>query len=114
MRTPKRDVEWHGQKVAAGEAIMLCYASASRDEELMQDADVFRVDRKKSSSHLGFGYGPHLCLGRMLAKFEIECLFEELIPRFQSIEVAGSPSFIESTFVTGHKSLPIRYMLHEA
>lgn len=112
MRTPTEDVEWHGKTIAAGEAIMLCYGSASRDETVIDDPNSFRVDRENSGTHLGFGVGPHLCLGRLLAKLEIEYLFRALLPRLRSFELAAEPTFIESTFVSGHKSLPLTYELN--
>lgn len=111
IRTPTKEVEWYGQKISAGESIMLCYASASRDEAAFEDANSFRVDRKSSPGHLGFGVGPHLCIGRILARYEIECMFEVLLDMLESFEPAGKPTFIESTFVTGHKTMPIRYEL---
>ena len=111
MRTPTEDVEWYGKTIAAGEAIMLCYGSASRDESVIDDPNTFRVDRKNSGTHLGFGVGPHLCLGRLLARLEIECLFQILLPKLRAAELSGPPTFIESTFVSGHKTLPISYDL---
>lgn len=109
MRTPRRDVEWHGQTVRAGEAIMLSYASACRDEAVFPDGDQFRIDRPSNPGHLAFGFGPHFCLGRFLANMEIRAFYEELIPRLKSVEYAGAPSYIESSFVSGLKSLPLRY-----
>jgi len=109
MRTPHRDVEWHGTTVEAGEAIMLCYASACRDEAAWIDADRLRVDRSSKTPNLAFGYGPHFCLGRHLASMEIRALFKELLPRLRSIELNGERSYIESVFVSGLKRLPVRY-----
>lgn len=109
MRTPREDVEWHGTRIPAGEAIMLCYAAACRDEEVFPDGDEFRVDRAPNPPHLAFGYGPHFCLGRYLANMEIRAFYAELLPRLKSIELAGTPSYIESVFVSGLKSLPVHY-----
>lgn len=109
MRTPREDVTWHDTTIAAGEAIMLCYPSACRDEKIFPDGDQFRVDRPSNPAHLAFGYGPHFCLGKFLATMEIRVFYTELLSRLKQVELAGDPSYIESIFVSGLKSLPIRF-----
>ncbi|MCI4645298.1 MAG: cytochrome P450 [Hyphomonadaceae bacterium] len=109
MRTPTQDVEWHGETVKAGEAIMLAYPSACRDDRVHEAPDEFRIDRPRSPGHLAFGYGPHLCLGKRLANLEMQAFFRELLPRLKSIELGGKRTYIESTFVSGLKSFPVRY-----
>ena len=59
--------------------------------------------------HLAFGYGAHLCLGQHLAKMEMRILWEELLPRLKSVELAGEGQMSLSTFVNGPKSLPIAF-----
>ncbi|PWR17988.1 cytochrome P450 [Zavarzinia compransoris] len=108
MRSATEDTELAGQKIAKDDWLMLCYASGNRDETVFEDPFRFRVDRKPNR-HLAFGYGAHLCLGQHLAKMEMRLLFEELIPRLKSLELAGEPRTSQSTFVNGPKSLPIRY-----
>jgi hypothetical protein len=68
----------------------------------------FRVDRSPNR-HLAFGYGPHICLGQHLAKMEMRILWEELLPRLKSVELAGTAQLSEANFVNGPKKLPIRY-----
>lgn len=109
MRTPNADVEWHGQTIPAGDAIMLCYASACRDERVFDAPDSFRVARPANPPHLAFGSGPHFCMGRPLANLEIRQFYAEMLPRLKSIELDGDPTFVESTFVSGLKTLPVRY-----
>jgi cytochrome P450 len=108
MRTATEDTESMGRRIAKGDWLMLCYLSGNRDEEVFEAPEVFRVDREPNR-HLGFGYGPHLCLGQHMAKMEMRILFEELIPRLKSIEFAGTPTNTASNFVSGPKSLPVRY-----
>jgi cytochrome P450 len=69
-RTAAHDVELRGQKIRAGDHLVLCYASANRDEEVFEDPFRFRIDRDPNP-HLGFGYGEHFCLGAHLARLEI-------------------------------------------
>ena len=68
-----------------------------------------RVDRIALNKHLAFGYGAHLCLGQHLAKMEMRILWEELLPRLKSVELAGDAQLSQANFVNGPKKLPIRY-----
>ncbi len=110
LRTATDDASVRGQSIRAGQCLMLCYASANRDEEIFPDPFRFRVDRDPNP-HLAFGYGAHLCLGKILAKMEIESLFAELFSRVEAIELAGTPALVQSNFVSGLKTLPIRYRM---
>ena len=108
MRTATADVEFGGRQFKQNDWIMLCYASGNRDEAVFEDPFSFRIDRKPNK-HLAFGYGAHLCLGQHLAKMEMRILWEELIPRLKSLELAGEPAMSEAVFVNGPKRLPIRF-----
>ncbi|HEY8573006.1 cytochrome P450 [Phenylobacterium sp.] len=110
MRTAARDTEFAGRDVKKDDWIMLCYASGNRDEAVFEDPFQFRVDRKPNR-HLAFGYGAHLCLGQHLAKMEMRILWEELIPRLESVELDGEPAQSEAVFVSGLKRLPIRFKM---
>lgn len=110
MRTAREDAEVAGRVIPKGDWLMLCYVSGNRDEAVFDDAAAFRLDRGPSK-HLAFGYGAHVCLGQHLAKMEMRILFEELIPRLKSLELAGTPEWIKATMVGGAKTLPIRYEL---
>lgn len=108
MRTAMEDYTIRGTTIKAGEAICLHYPSGNRDEEVFEEADVFRADRQVSKQ-VAFGHGVHLCLGMHLARMEIKALFNELLPRLKSIELAGEPKYTRASFVNGLKSLPVRY-----
>ncbi len=108
MRTAMEDTEVGGRKLSKGDWLMLCYASGNRDEAVFDDPNAFRVDRSPNR-HLAFGYGAHLCLGQHLAKMEMRILWEELIPRLKSLELAGVPAMSQAVFVNGPKKLPIRF-----
>jgi cytochrome P450 len=107
MRTASRDTVLGGREIKQGDWLMLCYASANRDEDVFEAPDAFRVDRA-NNRHIAFGYGGHLCIGQHLAKMELRIFFEELLPRLKSIEAAGEAAWIESYFINGPKRLPIR------
>jgi cytochrome P450 len=109
MRSATADTELRGRAIAKGDWLMLCYASGNRDEDVFADPFVFRSDRSPNK-HVSFGYGAHLCLGQHLAKMEMRILFEELLPRLKSVELAGEPRNSETVFVNGPKRLPIRFV----
>lgn len=108
MRSVAQDVEVGGRQLKAGDWIMLCYASANRDEAVFEDPFTFNIDRNPNK-HLAFGFGPHVCLGQHLAKLEMRVLFEELLPRLKSVALNGEAKLSESFFVNGLKTLPIRF-----
>jgi cholest-4-en-3-one 26-monooxygenase len=109
-RTPVEDVELHGKRIRAGESLCLFYPSANRDEEVFEDPDVFRVDRKPNP-HLGFGIGEHFCLGANLARLELRVIFRALAERLEEVELAGPYERMRSSFLGGVKRMPIRYRL---
>ncbi len=107
------DYPLRGKTIKTGEAVQLLYISGNRDEEVWPDADRFRVGRE-NNRHVAFGYGAHLCLGQHLAKMEIRAFFKELLGRLDAIELTGTPKRVQSTFVSGLKTLPVRYRLRAA
>jgi cytochrome P450 len=110
MRTAAEDTEVRGVKIAKGESVYLAYVSGNRDEDVFTDPFRFDVSREPNR-HVAFGYGVHFCLGAALARMEMTSLFTELVPRLESIELAGEPELSATTFVGGLKHLPIRYSL---
>jgi cytochrome P450 len=110
MRTATADTTVRGVDIAKGESVYLAYVSGNRDEEVFDEPFRFDVGRDPNK-HVAFGYGVHFCLGAALARMEMNSLFTELIPRLDSIELAGEPELSATTFVGGLKHLPIRYSL---
>ncbi len=112
-RTAATDSVLRGQEIAAGDALVLFYASANRDEEVFDDPFRFRIDRE-ANRHLGFGIGEHFCLGANMARRSMRALWLELAGRLESIEQIGEAERIHSAFVVGLKHLPVRYRLRPA
>ena len=108
-----RDYELRGQKLRAGESLVMFYGSANRDEEIFEAPFEFRIDRDPNR-HLGFGIGEHFCLGANLARRSQRALFDELVQRMEWAELAGEPEQIHSAFVVGLKKLPMRYRIRPA
>ncbi len=107
-RTATQDVQIGDQTVLEGERVVVFFASACRDEEVFDDPFEFRIDREPNK-HLAFGTGPHLCLGMHLARLEIKSFFEQLLPRLETIELAGEASYLQANLVSGLTSLPVKY-----
>ncbi len=112
-RMVTRDYELRGQKLKAGDWLVMFYASANRDEEIFEAPFEFRIDRNPNR-HLGFGIGEHFCLGANLARRSQRALFHELAQRMEWAELAGDPEQIHSAFVVGLKKLPMRYRIRAA
>jgi cytochrome P450 len=110
MRTASASTSIGGVPIAEGESVLLSYPSANRDEEVFDKPFTFDVGRDPNR-HLAFGFGTHFCLGAALARIEIQALFAELLPRLESIELAGTPEWTATTFVGGLKHLPVKYKL---
>ena len=110
MRTATQDYELRGKTIRKGESVILWYPSANRDEDIFDQPYEFRVDRKEAKQ-LAFGFGGHVCLGQHLARMEMSALYKELLKRVDNIELAGEPKYVQSNFVGGLKSLPIRYRM---
>jgi len=108
MRTATQEYKLRDKTIGEGESVILWYTSANRDEEVFDAPFEFRVDRK-DAKQVAFGFGAHVCLGQHLARMEMSALYRELLGRVSHIELAGEPQYIQSTFVGGLKSLPIRY-----
>jgi cytochrome P450 len=110
MRTATADTTVRGVPISAGESVYLAYVSGNRDEEVFDEPFRFDITREPNK-HLAFGYGVHFCLGAALARMEMNSLFNGLIARLDSIELAGPPELAATTFVGGLKHLPIRYSM---
>jgi cytochrome P450 len=95
-----------GHDIAPGDKVLFWEASANRDERVFDDAMAFDI-RRDPNPHLAFGHGVHYCLGASLARLELRVVFEELLPRFTSYEVAGPVEWARSNRHTGIRHLPL-------
>ena len=101
MRTATRDSELSGVPIAAGEPVLMLYASANRDEDVFgPTASVFDPGRHPNP-HIAFGFGNHFCLGAALARLEGRIVIEELLDRFGSVEIAGHVERSGSSVIAG-------------
>ncbi|HXW45092.1 MAG TPA: cytochrome P450 [Streptosporangiaceae bacterium] len=108
-RTAIQDCELGGRQIAAGDKVVVFYASANRDETVFASPGTFDVGRDPNP-HAGFGGGgPHFCLGRHLAALELRILLQALTDRMPGISLAGEPSRLRSNFINGIKHMPVQF-----
>jgi cytochrome P450 len=107
-RTATRDTELRGQKIAAGDKIVMWYGAANRDEDVFPDAGKFDIQRANASRHLSFGIGEHFCLGSLLGKQQIERLYEQVLRRYPDMHAIEDPHYVGSNFISGIKSLRVK------
>ncbi len=105
-RTATEDTEIAGQKILAGQKVIMWYNSANRDAKVYADPYRFDVTRLPQPAQVGFGAGgPHFCLGANLARREIAVMFDELRRRMPTIHTVGEPDYLQSNFINGIKRL---------
>lgn len=106
-RVATRDTVLNGQFIREGDKVVMWYASANRDERTFENPDDFVIDRRNARHHLAFGIGTHRCMGSRLAEMQLRILWEELLTRFDDIEVVEEPTRVQSNFVRGYGSMSV-------
>jgi cytochrome P450 len=107
-RTALEDVEFKGKTFKKGDKVVMWYVSGNRDEEVIDNPYDFIIDRKRPRTHLSFGFGIHRCVGLRLAELQLKIIWEEILKRYDSIEMVEEPTRVYSSFVKGYEHLPVR------
>jgi cytochrome P450 len=107
-RTANEDCEVGGKQIKKDDQVLMWYASGNRDEDVFENANELDIERPNSRQHLAFGFGIHRCMGNRLAELQLRILWEEILVRFEKIEVQEEPSRTFSSFVKGYTSLPVK------
>jgi cytochrome P450 len=107
-RTALQDTELGGKTIKKGDRVVMWYVSGNRDEDAIENPDEFIIDRPRPRTHLSFGFGIHRCVGMRLAELQLRIVWEEILKRFERIEVVGEPKRLYSSFVRGIEDLPVR------
>ena len=107
-RTASADTVIAGQAIAKGDKVVLWFASGNHDEKMFREAGRLVLDRKPNP-HMGFGIGPHFCLGAHLARLETRLLFEALGRHIETIELVGDPERLPSNWFTGWSAMKVRW-----
>ena len=106
-RLATQDVELGGKTIRKGDKVVMWYISGNRDDEVIENPNEFIIDRPRARHHVSFGFGIHRCMGNRLAEMQLKILWEEILNRFDRIEVTGEPERVESNFVMGYTELPV-------
>jgi cytochrome P450 len=112
-RTATADTEYEGHRIRRGQKVVLCYASANRDEEAFADPDTFDVGRKPNR-HVSFGYGPHFCPGGRIGSLVIRLFLEAYLDRIAELELDGDATFTRSAWMNRIWSMPVRHRVPTA
>ena len=108
-RTANHDTELAGKQIRKDDQLLMWYISANRDEDVFgDDADALDIERPNADRHLSFGYGVHYCMGSRIAELQLRILWEEILPRFERIEVQDEPTRTFSSFIHGYTDLPVQ------
>jgi cytochrome P450 len=107
-RTATADIEIGGQTIKAGDKVVMWYVSGNRDEAAIDRPEEFIIDRPRPRQHLSFGFGVHRCVGNRLAEMQLRVVWEEILKRFETIEVVEEPSRVRSSFVKGYDVMNVR------
>ncbi|MFT6276316.1 MAG: cytochrome P450 [Halioglobus sp.] len=107
-RIAKEDTELGGKQIKKGDKVVMWYVSGNRDEEVIENANDFIVDRNRARHHVSFGFGIHRCMGNRLAEMQLRILWEEIMLRFSKVEVLDEPQRVPSNFVMGYTHLSVK------
>jgi cytochrome P450 len=107
-RTAMADYELAGKTIRAGDKVVMWYVSGNRDDTAIDTPEDFVIDRARPRQHVSFGFGVHRCLGNRLAEMQLRIVWEEILKRFERIEIVGEPTRLRSNFVKGYTGLPVR------
>ncbi len=107
-RTATKDTVLNGKEIKKDDQLLMWYISANMDEDVFDNPEVLDIDRENADRQLSFGYGIHFCMGSRVAELQLRVLWEELLKRFETIEVLAEPERVFSSFVHGYASMPVK------
>jgi cytochrome P450 len=107
-RTALQDIEFRGKTFKKGDKVVMWYVSGNRDDAVIDRPYEFLIDRARPRTHMSFGFGIHRCVGMRLAELQLKIIWEEILKRFDNIEVVEEPKRVYSSFVKGYETLPVR------
>jgi cytochrome P450 len=107
-RTAKHDADLAGQRIKAGDKVVMYFGAANRDPAVFERPDVLDLSRAENP-HIAFGTGPHGCLGQHIARIEIDAMLREVPTRMKGFELAAPVQWLPSNFISGPKVMPLRF-----
>ena len=107
-RTATKDTVLNGKEIKKDDQLLMWYISANMDEDVFENPEILDIDRENADRQLSFGYGIHFCMGSRVAELQLRVLWEEMLKRFETIEVLAEPERVFSSFVHGYASMPVK------
>ncbi|MDE2357152.1 MAG: cytochrome P450 [Alphaproteobacteria bacterium] len=107
-RTATRATRLGETEIAKGDKVVMYFGAANRDPDVFDHPETLDLARD-DNPHLAFGGGPHHCLGRHIARQEIDAVLCEVLSRLDDLALAAPPVWLASTFISGPKTLPVRF-----
>jgi cytochrome P450 len=107
-RTALRDFLLGGKQIKEGDKVVMWYLSGNRDEKVFDNADKLTIDRRNARAHVSFGFGIHRCMGNRLAEMQLRILWEEIMQRFEKIELVGDVVRLPNNFIRGIAEVPVK------
>ena len=109
-RTALKDAELGGKQIRKGDKVVMWYVSGNYDETVIKDPERFVIGRERPRQHLSFGYGIHRCVGLRLAELQLKIVWQEILRRFDRIDVVDQPKRVYSSFIKGYETLPVQIL----
>ncbi len=106
-RIATRDVELSGKTIRKGDKVVMWYLSGNHDDSAIENPNAFIIDRDNPRYHLSFGFGIHRCMGNRLGEMQLRILWEEILKRFDHVEMLQAPTRVQSNFVRGYSDLQV-------
>jgi 4-methoxybenzoate monooxygenase (O-demethylating) len=106
FRTTTREVDIGGHAIGEGEKVLMFLAAANRDPRRWDNADSYDITRR-TSGHVGYGSGIHMCVGQLVARLEGEIMMATLARKVKSIEISGEVKRRYNNTLRGLESLPV-------
>ncbi|WP_269620985.1 cytochrome P450 [Zhongshania sp. BJYM1] len=107
-RVANCDIELGGKLIKKGDKVVMWYISGNRDDRVIDNPNQVIIDRAKARHHLSFGFGIHRCMGNRLGEMQLRITWEEILKRFDKIEVLEEPERVRSNFVSGYTSMQVK------
>lgn len=108
-RTATADTDVGGQQITAGEKVIMWYGAANRDPAVFADPDRYDVTRRNAEKNIAFGFGPHICIGRLVAQVQLEEAYRQILARFPDIRWSGDLDIAPNNFVHAIRRLEVEF-----
>ena len=107
-RTALEDVELGGKTIKKGDKVIMWYYSGNHDEDVFEDPRTVKFDRPNGNNHLSFGFGIHRCMGLRVAELQLRILWQQILEKFEKIELVEEPTRLKSNFVNGYSDMQVK------